>query len=347
MIITTDLHFGVRNSNKFFIQVQKEFFEGILFPFILGHGVKDVLHLGDLLDSRTSISFSTLKHLYDFLSWFDRNGVNFHSIMGNHDILLKNSAECSILRELSSNFSRFSLIDRPKRLEFRNQEFLAIPWICNEDSLGASIGFLESNCGPKSIVCGHLEISGFKVTENYISGKDSLPAEILRVPKKVFSGHFHLSGQNGNITYVGTPYQLTWNEAGNKKRFFHFDGKEFTEVENTGRIYHKIFWQKGVTDVQDFRGLKGFAKVYILEDSLDAAYEEFLKGLSEANEFQNITTVSLPGTQKDLSQGIGDIGDPVSILLDSVAATVPKGLSKDDIKKEILEILEELKKEEA
>jgi DNA repair exonuclease SbcCD nuclease subunit len=345
MIILGDIHFGIRNSNKFFAEVQQNFFKKTFFPYVLANKVKDVICLGDLLDSRTSISFTTLKILYEFLEWFEKNEVKFHSILGNHDQTFKESNKLSGIRELSQMFPNFHLIDKPEKMILKSQKFLMLPWICSENR-DEVLEFLEQNDDPDSIVCGHLELAGFKMTENYLSEKSSIPIELLRNKKTVFSGHYHLSSQNGNIIYVGTPYQLTWNDADDKKRFFHHKN-EFQEIEIKERIYHKIFYQKGISSQNDYRNLKGFAKIYVSEEELDLDYEKFLESFQKNNEFQNISSITVTNSPKENNIEIKNIDDPISILLKSIDSNeTPKNLSKKDVKNSILEILEEVKREE-
>ena len=59
----------------------------------------------------------------------------------------------------------------------------------------------------------------------------------------MWSGHFHKPQEVGNINYVGSGYQVTAAEAGEKKRFVWLDG-DFNYVEDVplprfGREYHR------------------------------------------------------------------------------------------------------------
>lgn len=89
-----DTHFGVRNDSLAFHRYYDNFYTNQFFPYIEKHGIKTVIQLGDLFDRRKYINFVSLsesrRYFFDRLQEFD---IDFHALIGNHDIFWKNSVE--------------------------------------------------------------------------------------------------------------------------------------------------------------------------------------------------------------------------------------------------------------
>jgi DNA repair exonuclease SbcCD nuclease subunit len=60
----------------------------------------------------------------------------------------------------------------------------------------------------------------------------------------VFSGHYHLRQHNKNVYYLGSPYQITFNDCGTKKGFHIFDNTtdKLEFVVNSNSIFHTIIY---------------------------------------------------------------------------------------------------------
>ena len=91
-----------------------------------------------------------------------------------------------------------------------------MPWINqeNEDKVRQHLQNTDSD-----IVCGHLELNGFTALPGHTfhGGWDK---DVFSKFKRVYSGHFHHQSSKGNVTYLGNPYELFWNDV-NAKRGFH------------------------------------------------------------------------------------------------------------------------------
>jgi len=85
-----------------------------------------------------------------------------------------------------------------------------------------------------NVTMGHFNINSFEVVpgHTYTDGMDS---KMFKNFKLVLSGHFHNKQTKGNITYVGTSYDITWSEHGVKKGFHIINENhdlEFIENKN-------------------------------------------------------------------------------------------------------------------
>ena len=84
--IICDTHFGVRNDSPLFLNYFLDFFENQFFPYLRDHNIKDVLHLGDLMDRRKFVNFQTLAEVKKrFISHFDSGEFELWCLLGNHD----------------------------------------------------------------------------------------------------------------------------------------------------------------------------------------------------------------------------------------------------------------------
>lgn len=115
-----------------------------------------------------------------------------------------------------------------------------IPWICqgNYTDIMEFIGTSES-----SVCIGHFELTGFRFYPGNIAttGMDS---EFLSSYKKAITGHYHTphSSSDNRITYVGTPYTLTFNDAGDPRGFHVFDTDTYElEFIQNPVCHHEVF----------------------------------------------------------------------------------------------------------
>ena len=58
----------------------------------------------------------------------------------------------------------------------------------------------------------------------------------------VFSGHYHTRSDNGRIYYLGNPYEMFWNDVGDRRGFTILDTETFEHfhVDNPYQLF-KIF----------------------------------------------------------------------------------------------------------
>ena len=61
--LITDTHFGARNDNRVIQKHINQFFDETFFPYLKEHNIKEIVHLGDLMDKRKSVSYLTLKYV--------------------------------------------------------------------------------------------------------------------------------------------------------------------------------------------------------------------------------------------------------------------------------------------
>jgi hypothetical protein len=118
------------------------------------------------------------------------------------------------------------------------------------------------------------------------------------------SGHFHHKSSDGNITYVGTPYEMTWADYSDPKGFHIFDTetRELEFVKNPITMFNKVFYNDSETDFEhwkkyDFNSLKEtYVKVvvvnkqnpYLFDHVIDNFYKAGVADLAIVEDFSDV-----------------------------------------------------------
>ncbi|AFD02734.1 SbcD-like subunit of palindrome specific endonuclease [Synechococcus phage S-MbCM6] len=267
ILLITDQHFGVRNDNQSFIDLYKKFYNQFVIPFIRVSKIDTVIALGDTFEKRRSINIMSLEAAKEM--WFtplQEMGVTMDMLVGNHDIYYKNTLRVNAPSELLGEYNNINVITEPTTSVYDGLPILLLPWICDENR--AEI--LEKVGSNKAKVCmGHLELNGFEAHPGHVmdSGMDK---NIFSKFDRVFSGHYHMKSTNGNVSYLGNPYQLYWNDYGCKRGFHVFDTETLktTFYRNPFDMFHKLHYNNGL-DIPD--GLEGSYVKLIVEEKGDYA----------------------------------------------------------------------------
>lgn len=237
--ILGDTHFGMRGDSLWFHSYYQNFYEKVFFPYLKEHEIKTVYQLGDLFDRRKYINFNSLylarKYFFDKLREFE---IDFHTLLGNHDVSYKNTLEVNSSQLLLREYDNISIYDKPSSIIIEGTQIDIIPWICS-DNEQQILEFIKKSSS--DIVFGHFEIAGFKMDKNTLCF-DGIDKEILRKYDVVLSGHFHHKSTDGQITYVGTPGEITWSDYNDPRGFHIFDttSRELSFIKNPYSIFFKI-----------------------------------------------------------------------------------------------------------
>lgn len=327
--IVTDTHFGARNDSPVFLEHFMRFFDRTFFPRIQAEGIDTILHLGDFLDRRKFVNFLTLNAVQNlFVKRLEESGAKMHCILGNHDIFFKNKSEVNSLQELFAD--KFVVHDKPTTLTFDGLKIAMLPWI-NKENEEESLRFVQDTDAP--ILCGHLELHGFQVLRN-TPFDGGMSADLFKKFKAVYTGHFHIRHNRGNIHYLGCPYQITMNDYGDKKGFHILDTEtgELEFVKNPHTIFTQIEWDD--TDLEDGKLVKVEAertqgkyvrivvktktKPYLFEKFVDSVYANSPHGVTIIEDFQpetaededvDLAEDTLSIINKEI-EGLQNVGDP-------------------------------------
>lgn len=333
--VISDTHFGVRNDSPLFLEYSFKFFDTIFFPYLDKHGIRTVIHMGDLLDRRKYVNFNTLSQVKKrFFSPLQERGVELHCIPGNHDTFWKNTNSLNSLRELFHN--HITLYEEPTTVDFDGLSVLFMPWINKENEVEC-MNALDRSVA--RVLVGHLELDGYQVLRG-INHHGGMSDDILHKFDRVLSGHFHCKSNNGNIWYLGTQYDLTFSDLNERKGFHIFDtetlGLEF--IENPSKMYHKLVYDDGETN---YRGLDCAAyrdcylRVVVTRKKDEAAFTSLCEALVAAG-VANLSIVE--DYENEESQTAVDITKGTVELINDAIDEMEMSVNKEKLKTTIREL---------
>ena len=301
LCILGDTHFGARGDSLDFHRYFEKFYNEVLFPYLKANDIEVIFQLGDLFDRRKYINFNSLHLCRQY--FFDRCeilGIKVYTLLGNHDIAYKNTLKVNSTGLLLNEYNNVEYYDSFETINFDGLNIDIVPWLCDENEVKIFEQMKES----KSQICfGHFDIAGFQMEKGILSDTG--------VDKKVFSrydivlsGHFHHKSTDGQITYTGTPYEMTWSDYNDPKGFhiFDTDTRELEFVENPFHMFNKVMYDDKIHDFEywktyDFDSLKdSYVKVvvlnkqnpYLFDTVIDTLYKKSIADISIVEDFSDI-----------------------------------------------------------
>ena len=280
-----DTHFGVRNDSKAFHAYYEKFYTEQFFPYLEEHGITTVLQLGDLFDRRKYINFLSLtesrRYFFDKLA---EKNIHLYALVGNHDIFWKESLSVNSPDLLLRDYTNITLIDTPTKIKFDTIDFDVIPWICKENEKDIA-EFIKQSASDFCV--GHFELSGFQMMKG-IDSHDGMDRSLLKSYKHVYSGHYHTQSTQDNISYMGTPYELAWNDEGDPKGFFVFDTKDCSVdfIQNTNTMFVKYYYDDEKEDprtVDTKTFTNKYLKLVVLNKKDFVKFDRFVESIYHNN----------------------------------------------------------------
>lgn len=240
--ILGDLHFGCRNDSLYFHDYFRKFFELELIPYLIDNEIDTIIQLGDLFDRRKHINYQTLdlarKYFFDVLL---KENIKLITLLGNHDIFLKDSLAINAPEMLLGSYNNITIIKKPITLSFNNIDVDIIPWVCDENYNEV----LDKIKNSDSRICfGHFELDGFEMDRGNVFSGGRLTKQDLLGYTRAYTGHFHHCSTDGHITYMGTPYELTWADWSDPRGFHILDIEtgELQFIKNPHNMFHKVVY---------------------------------------------------------------------------------------------------------
>jgi DNA repair exonuclease SbcCD nuclease subunit len=301
------------------------------------HGIKAILQLGDLFDRRKYINFYTLKASKQY--FFDpmkEMGVEFHTLLGNHDVYFKNTLEVNSTQLVLGEYDNVFIYDNPTTINFDGLDVDVIPWICDSNEKEA-VEFISNS---KSEFCaGHFELAGFEMDRGNIchEGWDAVKLSRYEV---VFTGHFHHRSIKNNILYVGSPGEITWADYDDPRGFHVFDTetREIEFVQNPHTIFRKHIYNDEkffYNDLKtfDFEQYKGkYVKVIIEKKTNTFLFDSFMDHINRAGPIdlsvvEDFTEINSVGDTADVDQA-----DDTITIINKVVDGLEIDLNKSKLK---------------
>jgi len=321
-VILGDTHFGARNDSRKFHDYFEKFYKNTFFPYLEEHGITEIIQLGDLFDRRKFINFNTLSEVKRyFFDEIQRKNIRFTTLLGNHDIFWKESLSVSSSGLILGEYN-FTLIDKPVIIDIDGTKIDLIPWICKENEEDVFKYIDES----KSDLCfGHFEIAGFPMYRGH-TASDGLSHDMFAKYELVCSGHYHTRSKQENITYVGTPAEMTWQDYNDPRGFSVFDTetRELSFIQNPYTIHEKLVYDdldKEVIDISEIDLTDKYVKIVVVNKTDLYKFDLFMnnvyqrgahdiKIIEDFSEFENgeiSTEINLEDTLSILSNYVDSV----------------------------------------
>ena len=337
--LINDTHFGARSDSQLFFDYFMKFFDEVFFPYLLKNNIKTVIHAGDLMDRRKFVNFNILNQVRErFMEKIHEHGIQFHCILGNHDVYYRNTNKVNSLRELFD--SDIIVYETPVIKNFDGLDIALVPWI-NKENYNDSIDFIKNAAAP--ILIGHLELDGYQVMRgiNHVGG---MRPDIFDRYEKVFSGHFHCRQDRGNIYYLGTQYQITFSDLEEKKGFhiLDTDTRDVEFIENPNRMFHRLLYndENGPVDIDslNFSNLdQCYVRVDVSTKNHPYSFDRYMDKLYECGAAK-VTTIEDYDCSDENEDEMVDLAQDTVTIINNEIDTLEEIQDKDRMKRIIKDL---------
>ena len=229
------------------------------------HKCEYILFLGDIFHDRAKIdvlvyqeTFETIvKHMKD-------NDQQMYLLVGNHDMYHRERWDVTSVKPFNA-ISNVHIVDEPSTIEIGGRKIDFMPHTENpiKDLEELKKGRTKEET---TLLLGHMAVNGAilntmygtmaDVIVEYDTGMIPVDVDIFNAWDRTFLGHYHGAQKlNEKAEYIGSPLQLSFGEAFQKKHIAVLDLKDLkTEyIENTFSPKHYILDKSELEDY-DLKG---------------------------------------------------------------------------------------------
>lgn len=217
--LLADLHIGVKRDDLTYFESQRRFFTEQLVPELNRKGVTDIWILGDVFDTRNSVTLHAINRVIDLFKNV-LNGFDIRIIVGNHDMFYNTDLGVNSLRILSL-LPNVAVYEKPVTETIDGKKVLFQPWI---------VDYADPNIlnGSWDYAFMHADIIGFDVGGGRPSEHGLLAANVLDHVHTTYTGHYHTKVTRNyeggkSITYLGAPYQITRVDRDGQRGYYILD----------------------------------------------------------------------------------------------------------------------------
>ena len=219
----SDIHIGVHQNGAQWHDIVIEWAMWLRNELI-NKGIEDIIIAGDLFHYRDEIAVNTIQEATEVMKIWTPFNVGI--LIGNHDSYYKDKVDvnsCSIL----SGWNNITIFDKPTTIEHNNKKLTFCPW-------GTELYEIPDD---SDVIFGHFEIETFQFNAWKVCSEGIKSKDLLKKCDLIITGHFHLREErqykNGNILYLGNPFQMDFGDVNSIKGYYILDVDnntyEFTE----------------------------------------------------------------------------------------------------------------------
>jgi hypothetical protein len=199
--VFTDIHFGMRQNSKAHNEDCTAYVKWFC-ETARKHDCDTAIFMGDWHHHRATVNVSTLNYTVDAVNHISKNFERFFFIPGNHDLYYREKRDLNSVPFLK-NLKNVVLVNDV----YTEGETSLVPWLVGDE--WTKMRKLDSR-----YVFGHFELPSFKMNAMVeMPDHGGLNSEHFPNQEYVFSGHFHLRQQRGNVHYTGNAFPHNFADA--------------------------------------------------------------------------------------------------------------------------------------
>jgi len=227
-----------------------------VFQTAVDRNVDAVLFGGDLLHDRQRIDSLTYNQIFNVLEKYQNSNFKVYLLLGNHDLWFSTNLSVSSVRPFKA-LNNYEVIDSTLSKDICGVNWHFMPYthepIAELEKLRKDI--------KNSYLLGHLAIDGAKlnssgsISDVIIEHDGDMVAvgkDLFHSYKRAFFGHYHSAQKlTPTIEYIGSPLELSFGEAGEKKHIIILDSNtnELEYIENTFSPRHLYIKESEVQNI--------------------------------------------------------------------------------------------------
>jgi len=204
--VCTDIHWGLK-SNSLVHNRDCEAFIDWFIAKAKEEGCETGMFLGDWHNHRASINLQTLQFSVQALEKLSAAFDKFYFIPGNHDLYYRDKRDIHGA-EWAKHLPNIVIVND----WFKSNDVIIAPWLVGDDHKKLN----KMSC---KYMFGHFELPHFLMNARVeMPDHGEVKSEDFTGIEKVFSGHFHMRQQKGNIRYIGNCFPHNFADAGDADR---------------------------------------------------------------------------------------------------------------------------------
>ena len=235
-LLVTDSHLGINKASDLYHNVVFSLFEEVQ-QVCMKENIRHIIHLGDFFHDRKVLNTKTQNVAHRIAELFEDIAL-MYLVLGNHDVYYKDRLSPTTA-ELFKKHPAIRPIDEITEI---HDDIVLCPW-----------GLTPH--GHEGYLMGHFELKGFKMNSAFVCEHGQEPDDLRKGNnfKHIYSGHFHTPSTQGNITYLGSPYQQTFHDLGSPRGYYIWEDGEIEFREFHGAPKFMLM----ETDKIDTKTIKG------------------------------------------------------------------------------------------
>jgi DNA repair exonuclease SbcCD nuclease subunit len=258
----SDIHIGLYQNNDQWHKIALDFAEWASSAY-LKLGINDIIIPGDVFHNRNEIGVNTLSIAKKFFDHFKDFRIFISS--GNHDCFYKNNSTVNSISILDG-WNNIHIIDKtPTRISTDYGDIVLVPWGIEYENIPET----------KGILFGHFEINSFYMNSYKVCDHGLESKQLFKKSATIVSGHFHKKShrkyENGQILYLGSPYQQNFGDVGDERGIYilNLENHEFNFIENKISPKHLKISLKDYDKNKSLDSIKNNIVSLIVDQSID------------------------------------------------------------------------------